>query len=98
MQERFPGELETLRADNLRLRRLLKLSEQQARAAHPDQATLSGAPEPPVNMTSAPEDKIRFYLDQAPNEKSSEPNAGSELFRCLETSNGSGDSGCGDSV
>jgi hypothetical protein len=51
-EERFPGELETLRADNVRLRRLLKLSEEQARAADPDQATLSGAPELPVNMAS----------------------------------------------
>ena len=63
MQERFPGELETLRADNVRLRRLLKLSGEQARAAQPDQATLSGAPESPVNITSAPQDKIGFYLD-----------------------------------
>ena len=63
MQERFPGELETLRADNVRLRRLLKLSEEQARAADPDQATLSGVPESPVNMAFTAEDKIRFYLD-----------------------------------
>ena len=63
VEERFPGELETLRTDNVRLRRLLKLSEEQARAADTDQATLSGAPESPVNMASAPEEKIRFYLD-----------------------------------
>ena len=63
VEERFPGELETLRADNLRLRRLLKLSEEQARAADPDQATLSGAPESPVSMRSVPEAKIRFFLD-----------------------------------
>ncbi|MGH3561185.1 MAG: TOTE conflict system archaeo-eukaryotic primase domain-containing protein, partial [Mycobacterium sp.] len=63
MDERFPGELETLRADNVRLGRLLKLSEEQARAANPDQATLSGAPGSPVSMESAPEDKVRFYLD-----------------------------------
>ena len=31
--EGFPGELDTLRADNVRLRRLLQLSEEQARAA-----------------------------------------------------------------
>jgi hypothetical protein len=67
VEERFPGELETLRADNMRMRRLLKLSEEQARAADPDQATLSGAPESAVNMGSPPEDKIRFYL---------------KLFRC----------------
>ncbi|HYO00788.1 MAG TPA: DEAD/DEAH box helicase family protein [Mycobacterium sp.] len=63
MEERFPGELETLRSDNVRLRHLLKLSEEQARAADPDQATLSGAPESPVSMASAPEEKIRFFLD-----------------------------------
>lgn len=38
VEERFPGELETLRADRVRLRRLLELSEEQARAADPDQA------------------------------------------------------------
>ncbi len=63
VEERFPGELDTLRADNVRLRRLLKLSEEQARAADPDQATLSGAPESPVNMRSVPEAKVRFFLD-----------------------------------
>jgi hypothetical protein len=63
VKEQFPGELETLRADNSRLRRLLKLSEEQARAADPDQATLTGAPQSPVNMRSTPEDKVRFYLD-----------------------------------
>jgi len=63
VKEQFPGELETLRADNMRLRRLLKLSEQQARAADPDQATLTGATESAVNMESTPEDKVRFYLD-----------------------------------
>ncbi|MFZ3306021.1 MAG: DEAD/DEAH box helicase family protein [Mycobacterium sp.] len=63
MEERFPGEVETLRADNVRLRRLLKLSEEQARAADPDQATLSGAPESPVSMRSVPEAKVRFFID-----------------------------------
>ena len=63
VEERFPGELETLRADNKRLRRLLELSEQQARAADPDQATLTGARESPVSMRSAPEDKVRFFLN-----------------------------------
>jgi hypothetical protein len=32
VDERFPGELATLRADNVRLRRLLELSKEQARA------------------------------------------------------------------
>src|SRR2546430_11254223 len=45
VEERFPGELEMLRDDNVRLRRLLQLSEEQARAADPDQATLSASPE-----------------------------------------------------
>jgi len=38
--ESFPGELDTLRADNARLRRLLQLSEEQAHAAASDQATV----------------------------------------------------------
>lgn len=63
VEEQFPGELQTLRADNVRLRRLLALSEEQARAADPDQATLTGAPTAPVDMRSAPEDKIRFYAN-----------------------------------
>lgn len=57
--EGYPGELETLRADNARLRRLLDLTEQHARAADPDQ-TAAGTP---VDMRSSPEDKVRFYLD-----------------------------------
>ncbi|HZE18259.1 MAG TPA: helicase, partial [Mycobacterium sp.] len=52
-----------LRADNARLRRLLKLSEEQARAADPDQAALTGAPTAPVDMRSTPEEKVRFYAD-----------------------------------
>lgn len=63
VKEQFPGELETLRADNVRLRRLLKLSEEQARAAHGDQAALTRAPDSPVHMESTPEDKVRFYFD-----------------------------------
>jgi len=56
VEERFPGELQTLRADNVRLRRLLALSKEQARAADPDQATLTGAPTAPVDMRSAPDE------------------------------------------
>ena len=63
MNERFPGELEALRADNARLRRLLELSEEQARAARPDQATLTGAPTAPVSKRSSLQDKVRFYID-----------------------------------
>ena len=61
MEEQFPGELATLRADNVRLRRLLELSKEQARAADPDQPALTGAPTAPVDMRSAPEAKLRFY-------------------------------------
>ena len=65
--ESFPGELDTLRADNVRLRRLLQLSEEQARAATSDQATLTGAPASPMTMGSSSADKVLFFF---------------ELFRC----------------
>jgi hypothetical protein len=45
------------------LRRLLQLSEEQARAAASDQATLTGAPQAPVSMASSPTDKVRFFFD-----------------------------------
>ena len=62
VEERYPGELETLRAENVRLRRLLDLSAEQARAADPDQAALTSVPAPaPVDMRSLPEDKVAFY-------------------------------------
>lgn len=61
--ESFPGELNTLRADKLRLRRLLRLSEQQARAAALDQATLTGAPGTPVTMGSSSADNVRFFFE-----------------------------------
>ena len=47
----------------MRLRRLLRLSEEQARAAEGDQATLTGAPQSPVSMTSSPADKVRFFFN-----------------------------------
>jgi len=61
--EKFPGELDTLRADNARLRRLLRLSDEQARAAASDQATLTGVPASPVTMGSNSADKVRFFID-----------------------------------
>ncbi|MCA2241589.1 DEAD/DEAH box helicase [Mycobacterium sp. WUMAC-067] len=61
--ESFPGELDTLRADNARLRHLLQLSEEQARAASSDQATLTGAPASPVTMGSSSAHKVRFFFD-----------------------------------
>ncbi|WP_346772878.1 DEAD/DEAH box helicase family protein [Rhodococcus sp. 14C212] len=63
MEERYPGELDTLRADNARLRRLLELSEEQARVPDPDQTALTGAPGAPVDMGSTPAEKVRFYAD-----------------------------------
>lgn len=61
--ETFPGELNTLRADNVRLRRLLQLSEEQARAAANDQATLTGASASSVTMGSSSTDKVGFFFD-----------------------------------
>jgi integrase len=61
--EGFPGELDALRSDNARLRRLLQLSEEQARAAASDQATLTGAPASPVTMGSSSAEKVRFFVD-----------------------------------
>ncbi|WP_337777076.1 TOTE conflict system archaeo-eukaryotic primase domain-containing protein, partial [Mycolicibacter kumamotonensis] len=61
--ENFPGELDMLRADNVRLRRLLQLSEEQARAAANDQATLTGTRTSPVTMSSSSADKVRFFFD-----------------------------------
>ncbi|WP_327120553.1 hypothetical protein OHB12_16685 [Nocardia sp. NBC_01730] len=49
--ERFPEELDSLRAWNARLRHLLRLTEEQARAATPDQT----AAETPVDMQATPE-------------------------------------------
>ncbi|NQE86042.1 DEAD/DEAH box helicase [Nocardia terpenica] len=57
--ERYPGELDTLRAENLRLRNLLRLTPEQVGAADPDQ-TSAGTP---VDMRSRPEAKVRFYAD-----------------------------------
>jgi hypothetical protein len=55
--------LDTLRADNARLRRLLQLSEEQARAAASDQAPLTGAPASPVAMGSSSADKVACRKD-----------------------------------
>jgi hypothetical protein len=41
----------------------LKLSEEQARAAASDQATLTGAPQAPVSTASSPAEKVRFFFD-----------------------------------
>lgn len=58
-------EIEELRLDNARLRKLLELSEAEAKAAHPDQPALAPAITPigPVTMDSSPEMKVRLYQD-----------------------------------
>lgn len=61
--EGSPGELDTLRAVNARLRHLFQLSEEQARAASSDQATLTRAPASPVTMGSSSAHKVRFFFD-----------------------------------
>ena len=73
-QEALPGlagttdpalarEIDELRMDNARLRRLLELSEAEARAAHPDQPVLAAVAMPtgPVTYHSDPETKVQFY-------------------------------------
>lgn len=57
--EEFPGELDALRAENIRLRKLLRLTAEQARAAVPDQMSVST----PVTMGAAPQEKVAFYLN-----------------------------------
>ncbi|WP_460699115.1 TOTE conflict system archaeo-eukaryotic primase domain-containing protein [Nocardia thraciensis] len=57
--EVFPGELDALRAENTRLRNLLRLTEEHARAAVPDQ-TAAGTP---VDRETSPQAKVAFYLD-----------------------------------
>ncbi len=56
----FAGELELLRAENARLRNLLRLTEEQSCAPAGDQTAAAVAP---VDMGSSPQDKVRFYLD-----------------------------------
>jgi len=57
-------ELEELRRDNARLRKLLDLSEEEARAARRDQPALAvRTPAGPVTMDSPPEQKVRFFQD-----------------------------------
>ncbi|WP_276309053.1 DEAD/DEAH box helicase [Specibacter cremeus] len=57
-------ELEELRLDNARLRKLLDLSAAEARAAVRDQPMLAAvAPVGPVTMDSPPETKVRLFQD-----------------------------------
>ncbi|MFQ6228276.1 TOTE conflict system archaeo-eukaryotic primase domain-containing protein [Nocardia sp. NPDC002869] len=57
--EAFPGEVEALRAENARLRNLLRFTGDQACAAEPDQT----AADTPVDMRAAPAAKVAFFLD-----------------------------------
>lgn len=56
-------EIEELRFDNARLRKLLELSETEAKAAHQDQPAfaVTTTPTGPVTMDSPPEIKVQFY-------------------------------------
>lgn len=54
-------ELAELRAENARLRRLLDISEHEARAARDAQPALALHPEGPVTASSSPEAKVAFY-------------------------------------
>ncbi|MHA7271258.1 TOTE conflict system archaeo-eukaryotic primase domain-containing protein [Arthrobacter sp. HLT1-20] len=56
-------EIEELRLDNARLRKLLELSAEEAKAARPDQPAFAATVTPlgPVTMHSPPETKVHFY-------------------------------------
>ncbi|WP_245933390.1 DEAD/DEAH box helicase [Arthrobacter livingstonensis] len=56
-------ELDGLRMDNARLRKLIELSEAEAKAAQQDQPAFASVTTPigPVTMDSPPETKVRFY-------------------------------------
>ena len=57
-------ELEELRLDNARLRKLLELTEAESKAAHLAQAVLpSVVHHGPVTMESSPEAKVRLFQD-----------------------------------
>ncbi|MFL4477354.1 TOTE conflict system archaeo-eukaryotic primase domain-containing protein [Paeniglutamicibacter sp. ORCA_105] len=56
-------ELEALRIDNARLRRLLSLGTAEARAAAPSQAELALRPSGPVTASSPEAEKIRLYME-----------------------------------
>ena len=57
-------ELEELRLDNARLRKLLELTEPESKAAHLAQAVLpSAVHHGPVTMDSSPEAKVRLFQD-----------------------------------
>ncbi|MGB9034545.1 MAG: DEAD/DEAH box helicase family protein [Paeniglutamicibacter sp.] len=56
-------ELEALRIDNKRLRKLLDLGASEARAAAPDQGQLALAAPGPVTAASPEAEKIAFYMD-----------------------------------
>ncbi len=56
-------ELEELRIDNTRLRKILELSDEEASAARRDQTALPPRPTGPVTRDSPPEDKVHFFQD-----------------------------------
>ncbi|MFD1210670.1 DEAD/DEAH box helicase family protein [Arthrobacter sp. GCM10027362] len=56
-------ELEELRAENARLRKLLELGAAEAKAARADQPVLAVTQPGPVGMSSPPELKVRLFQD-----------------------------------
>ncbi|MBB6402717.1 TOTE conflict system archaeo-eukaryotic primase domain-containing protein [Arthrobacter sp. AZCC_0090] len=57
-------ELEELRFENARLRKLVDLTESESKAARPDQPVISAAtPVGPVTMDSPPEAKVRLFQE-----------------------------------
>ena len=57
-------ELEELRRDNDRLRKLLELTESESRAPHQDQPVIPAVMHRgPVSMDSSPVEKVRFFQD-----------------------------------
>lgn len=55
------GELESLRSENARLRKLLKLTDAEAGAAHGTQTAWFDKSPGPVQATSSPQAKVEFY-------------------------------------
>ena len=56
------AELESLRRENARLRKLLKLSDAEASPAHGTQTTWFDKAPGPVDARSSPQTKVEFYV------------------------------------
>ena len=60
-QETLLAELARLRAENARLRRLMKLSPEQASPPGPAQLAIYDQPPGQIAMTSPPHEKVAFF-------------------------------------